>query len=822
MVTGGQLNLAAVGILGYLACMETTPAEHDFDAASAQGVFGPYLRGLRLAARLSQRELADRSGVSARTISDLERGVWRTPRADSAAMLAAALDLDAPAIAVWDRIIRTERPTRRRGAITITPLPDARFAIMGRDQSLEQIIQTLELAGGRVVTVTGPGGIGKTRLAREIAQRWLSDRERSGVVAWVELAGLSDPIDVLPEIGRALGLTHLDPAAAGERIAATLGANPGLLILDNLEHLLAAAPGIGRIAAASPQHAVLVTSRQPLGVQGEEVCQLPPLELPSPRATEAALAASPPIACFLSRAHLGQDALASPRMLRDAARIVRLLDGMPLAIELAAAQTAILPVGAIADLLEYGGLHLLEDTGTAAAGRQRTMTRAIAWSVDLLEPDTRRAFRLLSVFRGGMSLSLALELLKLGQVRNPQQELLALVRASLLAVRGDADDDPRYVMLEPIRLAGRRALEDMGEVTVALDLHAAIMRQVAERARSSAFGTEPRRGFDLARLERSNLCAALDHAIDRGDDALACGIANCLGWLWEMLDEEAQAVRWFQRVGAMEPRATTAADRFTSATWELHYALLWRHPDYASVARLHRLARTSGGREDQALAHVYDAASSLFFEGLCERADRSLQLALDLAGNDHPSFARSVAAQVSGFVSLFREQYADAERWFSAAILQRRALGMTAFTPYLLALLGYARFRLERPDAAAGTLIESLRIALDIRHTMSIQVSGIVLAALALSEPDGRQDSERARLAGHILGASLKLDDRLWREDDFASALARDLMAAVRSELGDDGIDEAIGQGESMDDAALFSRAMSVAQAWGAGARTLR
>lgn len=96
MVTGGQPNLAAVGILGYLAWMETTPAEHDFDAASAQGVFGPYLRGLRLAARLSQRELADRSGVSARTISDLERGVWRTPRADSAAMLAVALDLDAP------------------------------------------------------------------------------------------------------------------------------------------------------------------------------------------------------------------------------------------------------------------------------------------------------------------------------------------------------------------------------------------------------------------------------------------------------------------------------------------------------------------------------------------------------------------------------------------------------------------------------------------------------------------------------------------------------------------------------------------------------
>ncbi|MGI9254753.1 MAG: ATP-binding protein, partial [Thermomicrobiales bacterium] len=642
--------------------MKATPAEHDSDAASAKGFFGSYLRGLRMAARLSQRELADRSGVSARTISDLERGVWRTPRADSAAMLAAALDLDAPARSVWERIIRSERPIRRRGSVTVTPLPDARYAIYGREQLLGEIIKDLSAFSGRIVTVAGAGGIGKTRIAREIAERWLADDERSGIVGWVELAGISDPADALPEIGRALGLTHLEPAATADRIADALGTSSGLLVLDNFEHLLPAAPEIAAIAAANPRHAMLVTSRQPLGVPGERLRHVPPLQLPPLRAADSTLAASPPVACFLGRAHLPQDQLASPRLVRDAARIVRLLDGMPLAIELAAAQTMLLPVAAIADLLEHGGLHLLEDAGASGAGRQRTMARTIAWSLDMLDSDARRAFRLLSVFRGGMSLSLATDLLAGGGVAHPQQALLVLIRASLLSVRDDAAGEPRYLMLEPIRLAGRMELDNTGEAAAALNLHASLMRRVSQEAHRAAVGHNPRWGFDLARRERMNLCAALDHAIVSGDDVTASNIANCLGWVWEMIEEEAQAARWFQRVVAIEPRFSSPGDRFLSATWALHYALLWRHPDQSAVARLHDLAAVTGDREHLALAHVYEAATILFFEGWQEEVDLALERAIALASNGRPSFARSIAAQVSGFIELCREHFTEAER----------------------------------------------------------------------------------------------------------------------------------------------------------------
>lgn len=789
--------------------------DSDRGEATGPGAFGAHLRGLRLSARLSQKELADRSGVSARTISDLERGVWRTPRADSAAMLAEALGLDAASRAAWERIIRSERPSRRRGAVTITPLPSDRHAIVGRERHVAGVTKALG-AGGRVVTVTGAGGIGKTRLAREIAQRWVQDEERSGVVAWVDLAGLSEPGDVLPEIARAVGQMHVDEAEAANQIVAALAGGPGLLVLDNFEHLLPAAPAVAGIAAASPRLAVLVTSRQQLGIAGEEVWRLPPLAAPPPGASEAALAASPPVACFLGRATLDADGRASPRLLRDAARIVRLLDGLPLAIELAAAQTALLPAGAIADLLEQGGLEVIEDHRPQAAGRQRTMSRTIAWSVKLLDAEARRGFRLLSVFRGGMSLSLASDFLALCGARHPQQTLLALVRASLLSVREDGDE-PRYVMLEPIRLAGRAALEEAGETGETLSRHAALMQSVAAEARAAVLGNSPRAGFDLARRERMNLCAALDYAIVSGDDAAACGIAGALGWVWEMIDEEAQAARWFQRVVAMEPRAATAAERFVCAAWHAHYSLLWRHPDREAVPRLHAMAAASGDRDEMVRTLTYEAATILFLEGLQERADVALRRAMTLAGEDEPSFARSAAAQVAGCVALAREQFAEAERLLASVSAQRRALGLTGFLCYPLALTGYARYRQDRWEEAAAALIEALRIGLEVRHTVTRQLCGIVLAAMALGPAtapatDGRRDAASARLAAELLGASLRLDDRLMRDDDYASALAREVLARAQANLGAEGLDEALAAGADLEDAGLMARAQRAAE----------
>ncbi|MFM9108115.1 MAG: helix-turn-helix domain-containing protein [Chloroflexota bacterium] len=266
------------------------------DQDATDDAFGRQLLALRLAARLTQEELAERSGLSARTISDLERGRRPAPHPVSAHMLAIALGLDDARRARFFASMRQHRRLRAeaRAAAAAAPPPADEAAILGRDADLAAI-EGRFAAGDRLLTLAGPGGVGKSRLARAVAVR----REQAGLpVLRVSLDAISSPDLVLPAVARAAGAPAHGPGSAADRIAAALGGDPTLLVLDNFEHLLDAAASVAALLAAAPALAMLVTSREALRIAGERVVSVPPLPLPAPGSAGEALVANPAVALF--------------------------------------------------------------------------------------------------------------------------------------------------------------------------------------------------------------------------------------------------------------------------------------------------------------------------------------------------------------------------------------------------------------------------------------------------------------------------------------------------------------------------------------------
>ena len=375
----------------------------------AVATFGDLLRRARHGAELSQEELAERAGLSARAISDLERGVNRAPREDTLDMLATALNLSDDERRAWRRKRRqmasrgmpTQEP--RVASIFRTPggLPPRLESFVGRERGVRDLQALLRHHQVRLVTTTGPGGIGKTSLAIEAA-RGIAAEFRDGA-RFVSLAPVREPDAVATTTAAALGLQ--DRGAVGPRVLlVTYLTDKGLLlVMDNFEHVVEAAPLVTDLMIECPGLTVLVTSRAPLRVSGEHEFPVSPLGLPpierqlnvqKPEQPEA-------ITLFIQRAQQHQPGFQLTASNADAvAEICRQVDGLPLAIELVAAKVKLLSPPALLDRFSQR-LSLLADGPRNLPARQQTMRGAIAWSYDLLTHDQQRLFRRLSVFVGG-------------------------------------------------------------------------------------------------------------------------------------------------------------------------------------------------------------------------------------------------------------------------------------------------------------------------------------------------------------------------------------------------------------------------------------
>jgi predicted ATPase/DNA-binding SARP family transcriptional activator len=487
-------------------------------------------------------------------------------------------------------------------------LPAATTSFVGRGRELDEIDATLFTR--RALTLTGPGGSGKTRLAIELARRRVAREDHPDGVWLVELASLREPDLVASAVAVAIGLRlpgeHAEVAATVEG----LRSRRVLLVLDNCEHLVEPAAALAAaVLAGCPAVTVLATSREPLGIPGEAIWRVPSLQLPAPGppADPDELGRLESVQLFVERARLAvPDFPLDPSNARSVAVICRRLDGIPLAIELAAARVAHLSAAELADRLG-DALGLLSYRAAAPLDRQKTLAATIDWSYDLLTATERALFRRLSVFAGGFALDAA-EFLAADAIPDPVGTLSRLIDKSLVVA--DTTTKPsRYRLLEVVRQYALGRL-DPEERAVCRRRHRDHYADRAEHLDSHCAGsivTEPSRWFDA---ERDNLRAALGAAL-ADDPAQALRLAAAMWRFWMSRGMLAEGVRWLRRAldGCPESSMQRASALYGLAV--LHTRLGDAAPLDAVGAELVAIARAVGGRAELAAARHHQTVLAL-------------------------------------------------------------------------------------------------------------------------------------------------------------------------------------------------------------------
>jgi predicted ATPase/DNA-binding XRE family transcriptional regulator len=491
--------------------------------------FGRLLRRHRLAAGLTQESLAEAAGLSVRGISDLEREVNKAPYVATILRLGDALELsDEQRTELEESISRHRGPSTQRHVLQ---LPEQFTSLLGRERDVAAAVHLLRWEGRRLLTLTGPGGVGKTRLAIQVAVTTATDFE-SGAV-FVPLEEVADAGGVQSAIAAALHLRDEPGRSLYESLLAFLEEREMLLVFDGFEHLMDAAPLPARFLVACPRLKILITSRSPLHLSGEQELDVKSLPLPSPAdaADLARMAGCPSVALFVQRARKVQPAFTLTMETGPVvAEICRRLDGLPLAIELAAARIKTLSPRALLLALEHR-LNVLTGGPRDTQPRQQTMRDTIAWSYDLLHDDGRMLFRSLSIFSSTFGIEAAGAVApQLGESWSDAHGGIALLAdSSLLSVHESTDDEPRYSMLETVREYGLELLDHHGESMTARQRLAAYSVALAEMAELELHGAHQAEW--MARLEREHTTLLLVLSWAQRTSQLSTGL-RIGGALW--------------------------------------------------------------------------------------------------------------------------------------------------------------------------------------------------------------------------------------------------------------------------------------------------
>jgi predicted ATPase/DNA-binding SARP family transcriptional activator len=648
-----------------------------------------------------------------------------------------------------------------------TEFPATMTPLVGRELVLAAVAALLHRPEVRLLTLTGPGGTGKTRLALEAARQLAAGGDAA---IFVDLAPLAHADLVLGAIAEALGAQPTVPA-----VRARIGAQALLLLLDNFERVDTAAPAVGQLLAAAPSLRVLATSRSPLHVTGEHVYEVPPLVTPARGAEHDldALARNEAVQLFVARA---QASLAELRLEADAAaiaQICRLVDGLPLALELAAARVRFLSPRELLGRLTRR-LDVLTEGPRDAPARQRALRSTIDWSHDLLSQEEQQLFRRLAVFAGGASLD-AVEHVCGGSLA----VLSVLVDQSLVRRSTAASGQARFDLLQTIAEYAQERLDESGESDRLAASHADYYLALAEEAAPrllTADGAELLAALDV---ELDNVRAALATSRSLGPPERHLRVAGDLWRFWYVRGYLAEGRRWLESALAeagAQPATVRAAALRAAAILATEHGDLEEGQQRASEAlALYRDLEDERGVLT-ALTVLGNAARGAGSLGLARASfEESGTLAQELGLTEDVGVAVSNLAAVA----IVEEEYERARELLVESLAISREVGRQDAAAIALASLGYVRLRGGQHDAAADALAESLEISwrLGFRATALTCLVNLAAVAAACAEYP-----EAATLLGAAVGVAGSADEPL---EPLDRTLIDELAQAAREHLGD-------------------------------------
>jgi predicted ATPase len=693
-------------------------------------------------------------------------------------------------------LLLTERFVSPSAAPPAAPLPAPRWPLVDRTEELKLITGLMRQPETRLVTLIGPGGVGKTTLALAAA-RAVADQFADGA-AFISLETLTDISLIRQTVAQQLRVPAVPGQGLDESLLAFFGPRQMLVLVDNVERLVTAAPLAELALERAPGLKVLATSREPLRIRGERVVSVAPLALPEAGGLVnlASLAAVPAVAFFLTCARDARpDFGLTETNAAAVAEICRRLDGLPLALQLAAARLTVLSPEAL--LARLGRrLPLLTRGPRDLPERQQTLRAAIAWSYDMFTPAEQRLFRQLGVFAGGFTLEAVEALTETGpDDLDPLEAISSLVGRSVVFVEPLDETTPRYRMLETIREFALERLDASGEAAQMRRRHAEFFRDMANRAEPMLLGT-PEQHTWTVQLEHAqeNVRAALAWSLSAdGELAVGIALAGALGWFWLMAGRLQEAQSWYAQILARRGEADD------SLAWAkvLHGSALqlWGFADLEQAAAAEESAidifrsagkrrwlsyglallarvRTGQGRlaEAQALleearvvwsqvevtyGQPFDAylrfylGSAALVRGDLDTASAHLEASLRDLEAAHDDLARGVALGSLGVLAAQRGDHAEARARFAEGLPLLRGGGDLWDLALLLLNSGLEAAQAASPDAG-GLLAEALRAWQQLRGQ-----PGMALALAGLGEVAA--GGGQAYRAGQLLGAAQAL-----------------------------------------------------------------
>jgi predicted ATPase/DNA-binding XRE family transcriptional regulator len=737
---------------------------------------GDLLRRHRTDSGLTQEELAERAAISARTVSDIERGLRNRLYRETARRLEDALGLEAPDRQAFDNAARPPARGAAGGSgntidvASRSGLPSPLTRLIGRDDDLRAVLASLRDPEIRVLTIVGPGGIGKTRLAIEAASQSQVDFADGAI--FVPLAVTRDPGLVPSLIARELRLTAVRKPIA-EALRDRLREREVLVVLDTFEHLLPAATFLAELAVACPRVTFLVTSRAPLRVRGEHELRLEPLAAPYPGAHSLDLNAYAATALFLERAHaVKPDLVLDAETAAAVVEICRRLDGLPLALELAAARLRHLPLATLREQLD-DRLDLLVDGPRDLPARQQAMRDTVAWSYDLLQPGEQRLFRELSVFAGGWTLTTAESVCAPdGGGSELLRDLSVLVDNNLVMVHERAGDDARWGMLDVIREFASEQAQAQGKSMELARRHTTVFAELAEAAEPELGRSRQAWWYRRLEGEQDNLRAAIAWSLEHDEVVLAQRIAGALWLFWRRHGDYPEARLWLDRALGVERGRVRASpggigSRGTSAPAgdsPVRRKVLWGDAwisyyqgDYGHARRLgDELLQVAQSDRDQlgirnglTVRGIVALAEGRFTDALAP-----LEEAVRICREVCPPWLLATSLLVLGMATMHGLDLSRTRRLLEEALRGYRDLGDNLFVARTTGYLGYVALLRGDLPAAKRLFMASLRAFRQLGERFGIAEALQAISALSAAEG---HDARAAELAGaaHALWDSM-------------------------------------------------------------------